>query len=97
MFHQRVTDSRCLFGGEYSPDYEDKMLNLIGDDPAIADYEIEYILQEPLAVGWVALDQLKRHSGGYIMGGGADHCLREVELLMSAINAKAKRVSALVY
>lgn len=52
---------------------------------------------DPIYVNWTSVSQLKRFSGAYIMGGGRNECLREVELLMNAFNIKYKRIDSLVY
>lgn len=50
-----------------------------------------------LSINWTSVAQLKRFNGSYIMGGGRNECLREVELLMNAFNIKYKRIDSLVY
>ena len=52
---------------------------------------------DQMTVGWTSVAQLKRFNGAYIVGGGRDECLREVELLMNAFNIKYKRIDSLVY
>lgn len=52
---------------------------------------------DPLIVNWISVGQLRRFNGAYIMGGGRNECLREVELLMNAFNIKYKRIDSLVY
>jgi hypothetical protein len=52
---------------------------------------------DPLIVNWISVGQLRKFNGAYIMGGGRDECLREVELLMNAFNIKYKRIDSLVY
>lgn len=91
MYQQKVSDSRYLFGGEMSPDYDDNMRNLIGKEHR------EFDLDDPLIVNWTSIAQLKRFNGAYIVGGGRNECLREVELLMNAFNIKYKRIDDLVY
>jgi len=88
MYSQGVSDSRELFGGDNSDDYVDKMGGL--GVP-------EHILDDAISVEWTSISQLKRYGGGYIMGGGRSECLREVELLMSAFNIRAKRIEDFVY
>jgi hypothetical protein len=58
---------------------------------------LEEMNDDPLIVNWISISQLKRYSGSYIMGGGRNECLREVELLMNAFNIKYKRIDKLVY
>lgn len=52
---------------------------------------------DPLSVNWTSVAQLKRFSGAYIVGGGRNECLREVELLMNAFNIRYRRIDSLVY
>lgn len=91
MYQQKVNDSRDLFGGEDSPEYEEKMQALMG-----SEYR-QFDLDDPLVVNWTSIAQLKRFNGAYIVGGGRNECLREVELLMNAFNIKYKRIDSLVY
>lgn len=58
---------------------------------------IEEMEDDPLTVNWTSIAQLKRFSGAYIVGGGRNECLREVELLMNSFNIKYKRIDSLVY
>lgn len=81
MYRQKVDDTRDL-----TPPLNQRIQDAIdemGDDPLI--------------VGWTSIAQLKRFNGAYIVGGGRDECLREVELLMNAFNVKYKRIDRLVY
>jgi len=91
MYQQKVSDSRELFGGEDNPEYDEKMQALMGREFR------EFDLDDPIAVNWTSIAQLKQFNGAYIMGGGRNECLREVELLMNAFNIKYKRIDSLVY
>lgn len=88
MYQQKVTDSRMLFDGEDSEDYIEKM-EALGVP--------EHMLDDALSVEWTSVAQLKQFSGAYIMGGGRNECLREVELLMNAFNIKYRRIEEFVY
>lgn len=88
MYQNRVSDSRLLFGGENSDDYAINMMAL-----GIP----EEILDDGLGVEWTSVAQLKRFSGSYIMGGGRNECLREVELLMNAFNIKYREIEEFIY
>ena len=90
MYQQRVDDSRMLFGGQDSDQYEDGIRSLLGDDYLIG-------LDEGLTIRWTSVAQLKKFNGAYIVGGGRNECLREVELLMNAFNIKYTRIDSLVY
>lgn len=91
MYQNRVNDSRELFGGEDSDDYAVNFQQFIGDE-----FE-PWMLEDPISINWTSVAQLKRFSGSYIVGGGRNECLREVELLMSAFNIKYKRIDSMVY
>lgn len=83
LYAQKVSDSRDL--NKRTPTQ-----SLIRD--AINEMD-----GDPLIVNWTSVAQLKRFSGAYLVGGGRNECLREVELLMNAFNIKYKRVDSLVY
>lgn len=53
--------------------------------------------EEPFSINWTSVSQLKEFNQCYIMGGGRNECLREVELLMNAFNIKYKRIDKFVY
>lgn len=91
MYQQKVSHSRELFGGENTPEYDEKMQALMGKEFR------QFDLDDPITVNWTSIAQLKQFNGAYIMGGGRDECLREVELLMNAFNIKYKRIDSLVY
>ena len=90
MYQQKVNDSRQLFNGEDSPNYEEQMNNLLGNNNGA-------FKDDPISVEWTSIKQLKQFNGAYIVGGSRDECLREVELLMNAFNIKYKRIDSLVY
>jgi hypothetical protein len=58
---------------------------------------MEDLNDEPLTVNWTSVAQLKQFNGAYLVGGGRNECLREVELLMNAFNIKYRRIDQLVY
>lgn len=60
-------------------------------------HAMEEMDDDNITVSWTSVKQLKQFSGAYIMGGGRNECLREVELLMNAFNIKYKRIDSLVY
>lgn len=91
LYQNRLNDSRELFGGEDSDDYAINMQALVGNQFQ------SWMLYDPIVVDWTSVAQLKRFNGAYIVGGGRDECLREVELLMNAFNIKYKRIDSLVY
>jgi hypothetical protein len=91
MYQNKVNDSRKLFGGEDSDDYALNFEQFIGPE-----FE-NWMLSDGIFVNWTSVAQLKRFSGSYIVGGGRDECLREVELLMNAFNIKYRRIDSMVY
>jgi hypothetical protein len=91
LYQNKLTDSRELFGGEGSDDYDINMRALIGSEFR------PWMLDDPISVNWTSVAQLKRFSGAYLVGGARDRCLREVELLMNAFNIRYRRIDHLVY
>ena len=91
MYQQRQNDSKMLFGGESEETYEKGIKNLLG-------WEFKpWMLRDGITTNWISISQLKRFSGAYIVGGGRNECLREIEILMSAFNIKYKRIDRLIY
>lgn len=88
MYAQKVNDSRDLRFPAFNRRTTTQSL-IMG--------AIEEMDGDPLITNWISIAQLKRFSGSYIVGGGRNECLREVELLMNAFNIKYKRIDSLVY
>ena len=83
LYQQKLNDSR---------DLEPEVIQaLMGPE-----YQ-DWMLEEAISINWTSVAQLKRFSGAYLVGGGRNECLREVELLMSAFNIRYKRIDSLVY
>ena len=91
MYQNKVNDSRELFGGEDSDDYALNFKQFIGPE-----FE-HWMLSDNISVNWTSVAQLKRFSGSYIVGGGRNECLKEVELLMNSFNIKYTRINSMVY
>lgn len=89
LYSQRKSDSRDLV-------FPDDVKEMTTIQSEIQD-AIEEMGDDPLVVNWISVGQLRKFNGSYIMGGGRDECLREVELLMNAFNIKYKRIDSLVY
>jgi hypothetical protein len=86
MYQHRISDSR---------EFENIDPMLL---PEIVGNEWEqWMYFDPIVTNWTSIAQLKRFSGSYIVGGGRNECLREVELLMNAFNIPYKRIDSLVY
>jgi hypothetical protein len=92
MYSQKINDSRDLFGGD-----EDKIEEFLKPVARSINTEPQYLVDDPLIVGWVAMDQLKRYNNCYLIGGGRQECLKEVALLMNAFNIKYKMIDDLIY
>lgn len=89
MYRQKVQDTRDL---EFPGNMQERtpmQSQIMG--------AIEEMDGDPMSVGWTSVAQLKRFNGAYLVGGGRQECLREVELLMNAFNIRYKRVDSLVY
>jgi len=85
MYQAKINDSR---------EFEDvgiELPELVGEEWQ------EWMKDDPLIINWTSVAQLRKFSGAYIVGGGKNECLREVELLMNAFNIKYKRIESLVY
>jgi hypothetical protein len=83
LYQARVTDSRDLELAQ--------LKQLVG-----AEWQ-DWMADDSISVEWTSVAQLKKFNGAYIMGGGRNECLREVELLMNAFNIGYKRIDSLVY
>ena len=91
MYQQRVSSSDQLFDGVGSEEYPLHMQQLVGDE-----YE-EWMNDDPISIYWANVAQLRKFNGAYLVGGGRNECLREVELLMNAFNIRYKRIASMVY
>lgn len=92
MYRQKVHDSRDLFGGN-----EEKQLEYLQPIAESINTEAQYMVDDGISVGWVAVDQLKRYNNCYLIGGGRKECLAEVAILMNAFNIKYKMIDDLIY
>ena len=87
MYQHRITDSR---------EFEDKGINIADItgpewNEKVGDPEINIYLPE------VEIQLLRQLSPFYMMGGGRNECLREIELLCNAFNIRYKRIDSLIY
>lgn len=85
MYQLKISDSR---------EFEDSAVDL---EQLVGSEWDAWMWQDPITVNWTSVAQLKRFNGAYIVGGGREECLREVELLMNAFNIKYRRIDSLVY
>jgi hypothetical protein len=88
LYQQRVSDTREL---EFPEDHK------LNPQQKLIKAAIDELNDEPLTVNWTSVAQLKQFNGAYLVGGGREECLREVELLMNAFNIRYKRINELVY
>lgn len=88
LYRQKVSDTRDL---EF-PGFKQRT-----PTQSLIQGAIDEMSGDPLSVQWTSVAQLKRFNGAYIVGGGRNECLREVELLMNAFNIRYKRIDSLVY
>lgn len=87
LYQYKFADSRELI----DIDGENILQTMLGNQ-----YK-DWMENEAILVEWVSVKLLKQYNGAYIVGGGKNECLREVELIMNAFNIKYKRISSLVY
>lgn len=87
MYQHRVYDSRNI-------DF-DALPNDIKQDieQSNFDWDNEGIYTQE----WIPVKLLKQLSPFYMMGGGRNECLREIELICNAFNIRFKRIDSLVY
>lgn len=83
MLKNKVWDSR-----EIEPEVWEKEFSHDWSD----DFEMDNI-----NIPDIPLNILKKFSGSYIVGGGKNECLKEVQILMSAFNIKAKVVRDFIF
>lgn len=92
MYKQDVSDFRMLFDSD-----EGRILEYLQPVADSINTEPNTLLDDPLSVGWTAMDQLKRYNNCYLIGGSRNECLKEVALLMNAFNIKYKMINELIY
>lgn len=63
----------------------------------LSEYDLDIINTDPISIGWIPIDILKRYNHSYLIGGGREECLKEVELILNAFNIKYKRIDHLIY
>lgn len=90
MYQNKLNDIRDDIDGVY------QFMNNTPINGEVVYWE-DWMEDESFVINWTSVAQLKRFSGAYLVGGGREECLREVELLMNAFNIKYKRIDSLVY
>jgi hypothetical protein len=88
MYQNKISDSRGIVEDFDDNLAHEKWKELLDDD---------YIPEDSISVNWISVKKLREYNNCYIMGGGRNECLREVELIMNAFNIKYTRIDSLVY
>lgn len=83
MMEKRANDSRDIPVEEWEEKFPD-------------DWRDEFIY-DMIYLPDIPLNKLKQFSGSYLVGGGENECLAEVEILMSAFNIKGRKVKKFIY
>jgi hypothetical protein len=80
------------------------IMKRINDSRDLGEEELQFItngedipLHDPLFIPSIPLNVLKQFSGAFLCGGGKSECLKEVTLLMNALNIKYTIVSEFTY
>jgi len=60
------------------------------------DYE-DYMNGDNINIPDIPINKLRKFSGSYIVGGGKNECLKEVQIFMSVFNIRAKEVREFIY
>jgi hypothetical protein len=84
MLEKRVYDSRDIPEEEWEEKFPDMWRNEFRNDP---------IFLPPT----IRVDKLRKWKGSYLVGGGRNECLKEIEILMSTFNINYKLVKKFVY
>lgn len=87
MFQKKAWDSRDIEIDEWE--------ELLGTDFEEVRELIES--EEMIYIPDISVSKLKEFNGSFIVGGGKNECLKEVQLLMSAFNIKTKMFSNFIY
>lgn len=83
MGNKKVYDSRDIETEEWLELFEGRYEDIITDDS--------------IYFPDISVSELRKWSGSLICGGGKNECLKEVQLLMSAFNIKAKEIRRFIY
>ena len=55
------------------------------------------MIDDSIYIPDIPINKLRKFSGGYIVGGGKNECLKETQLFMSVFNIKATEVRKFIY
>lgn len=83
MNSKKVYDSRDIEPEEWENEFPDDWEDSFEDDS--------------INLPDIPINKLKKFSGSYIVGGGRNECLKELQLLMSVFNINAKEVKKFIY
>lgn len=83
MMSKKVNDSRDIDIEEW--------LKVI---PDLDGYPFD---DEPIYLPDISLSQLKSFQGSYLVGGGENECLKEIEILLSTFNISVVKVKEFIY
>lgn len=83
MYQKKVSDSRDL-------EVED-LKKIVGNEWQ------DWLENDHLTVNWIEIGTLKQYNNCYMIGGARDECLKEVRLLMSAFNIRARLIDDFIY
>lgn len=82
MINNRFWDSRDI--------PEEDIKKLLGQD-------INFYYDDSIFVPDIPMNVLKKYSGSYLVGGGIQECLKEVQILMNTLNIKYKLMRRYIY
>jgi hypothetical protein len=91
--HAIIETIRALYSQNVSDSHELDLTQLSTD----TQQEIENSSEHIGVQDWVSIRLLRQLSPFYIMGGGRDDCLREIELICHAFNIRFRRIDSLTY
>ena len=83
MMSKKVNDSRDIEPEEWEDEFP-------------GEFQDEFI-HDMIYLPDIPLNVLKKFSGSYIVGGGKNECLKEVQIIMSTFNIRAKEVRKYIY
>lgn len=87
MYQRKVTDSRSMELDSMSERVQHEI------DRAGIGWDDEGIYLQD----WLPITMLKQLSPFYMVGGGRNECLREIELICNAFNIRYTRINSLIY
>jgi hypothetical protein len=83
MVINKVTDSRDIDPEDWYREFPDDFID---------DY-----IDDPIYLPDIPLSELRMWNGSYLLGGGRDECLKEIQIYMNAFNIKYTLVEDFIY